>query len=339
MIPNFLKSLFYATGLLDLFHQVRNRHTLTVVMFHRVLATKDPRWNTCDPDYTIEVSAFADCLDFFEKHYSLVSLRQVLEAQGGGSRLPPCSLLLTFDDGWADNVEYALPLMRQRGTPGAIFVVADAVGRDAPFFQEQLMGAWRSGRLSPAAIATAVRAHAPHLPEVMNDDFSSIRRLIRVVEALDPASRERLMGALSLELVDGHRHMVTTTELVELEAGGVAVGVHGKTHLPMTAVTDLDAELSGARNQMAAMLRGTHRPACMSFPHGQYDQSIASRARDAGFELLFTSVPCINLSGPARSRLLGRLGFSAAEMLDGRGALAPYKLAMYLFFRARQCLS
>lgn len=339
MIPDFAKSFPYAAGILDFVHRVRNRHTFTAVMFHRVLAVEDPRWSTSDPDYTISASAFDRCLEFFEEHYNFVSLRQVLDARSGGPRLPPRALLLTFDDGWADNVDYALPLMRRRGIPGALFVVADAVGRRSAFFQEQLFAAWRGHRITVSSLAAAIRMHGLDISEPMDNGTSSIRRLIRAVESLDPPARERLLQGLSAQLADPHRHMISTTELRELETAGVTVGVHGKTHQPMTSVADLHAELAGAREQVSAMLRTPRAPESMSFPHGRYDRSIALRAQESGYEIAFTSVPCINESLPAPSWLIGRLGFAAAAMQDNRGAIAPHKLAMYLFFRPRQFLS
>jgi hypothetical protein len=98
------------SGLLGLYHRMRNRRTLTVVMFHRVIDPADPRWNSCDPDYTLEASLFERCIRFLQRHYRIVSTDEVLAARNGERALPPRALLITFDDGWSDNVEFALRL-------------------------------------------------------------------------------------------------------------------------------------------------------------------------------------------------------------------------------------
>ena len=45
-LRNLKRTLIYRTGVLALYHRLRSRRTLTVVMFHRVLSRDDPRWET-----------------------------------------------------------------------------------------------------------------------------------------------------------------------------------------------------------------------------------------------------------------------------------------------------
>jgi hypothetical protein len=104
--------LFYACGLLGMYHRLRNRRALTVVSFHRVIAATDPRWQTCDPLYTVSDRLFDQCLQFFARHYSVVSLADLEKARESGDELPACPLLITFDDGWADNFTFALPALQ-----------------------------------------------------------------------------------------------------------------------------------------------------------------------------------------------------------------------------------
>jgi hypothetical protein len=109
------KKALYVSGALDAWHRRRNRNWLTVIMFHRVLATRDPRWPTSDPEYTLADDLFGHSLDFFKKHYNVVSLADLLAARAGERPLPERALLVTFDDGWSDNEEYALPHLKRTG--------------------------------------------------------------------------------------------------------------------------------------------------------------------------------------------------------------------------------
>jgi hypothetical protein len=77
----------------------------------------------------------------------------------------------------------------------------------------------------------------------------------------------------------------------------------------------------------------------MSFPHGAHDLAIAERARAAGYELLFTSVPVLNPVAPQPSWLLGRTGFETDTIVDERGRFRPDRLALYLFRKERRCLA
>lgn len=339
MFSDLIKKLLYASGALGLYHRVRNARTLTVIMFHRVLEPGDPRWPHCDPDYTLRADLFASCLKFFAAHYNMVSAQDVLRARRGEGALPDRALLVTFDDGWRDNVDYALPAMQSLKVPGLMFVVSDAVDRDQPFYQEQIVAAWRLGRLDVASLAAVLRTVGDAPEEPGPNDMPALRRLIARVEKLTPAQRSALLASLGDRLSDGLRHMVSAEELRVLQQGGMHVGLHGKTHTPMTSAADLDQELGGARAEMAARMPYCEAPQTLSFPHGRFDAAIAERAREAGYELVFTSVPVVNPIGNGVGWLLGRLGFENDTVADRQGRFRPDLLALYLFRRPGRMLA
>lgn len=339
MLKDLSKKLLYVSGLLGLYHRFRNADSLTVVMFHRTLSPDDPRWRSCDPDYTLATGRLAESLAFFKRHYNVVSLEQVLASRRSGTALPPRSLLITFDDGWADNVDYALPELNRAGLPALMFVVADAVGTRQPFFQERLIAAWRRNALRVADLATAMQPHLAEAWAPSDESIGSLREAIARLEQLPAAQRESVLAPFMAALDDGLRHMVDTGELQQLESGGVALGLHGKTHTPMTMAPDLDAELSGARNALANLLGRTPSAESMSFPHGAFTPAIAQQAHEAGYELIFTSVPVLNPVAPQVSWLLGRTGFETDSVVDGRGRFRPDWLALYLFRREARRLA
>lgn len=334
MLKEASKKFLYASGLLGFYHRIRNANTLTVVMFHRVLPPDDPRWSSCDPDYTLATAWLEASLAFFKRHYHVVSLQQVLDARRGKGSLPPRALLITFDDGWSDNADHALPALRRAGLPALMFVVSDAVGTRQPFFQEQLIGAWRRGVLTVRELASALGTTGE-----ISESISALRELIARLEELDPGQRERVLAPFSDRLDDGHRHMVDAQDLHRLLQGDVALGLHGKTHTPMRQAADLDAELGGARAALAAALgQPDANAASMSFPHGSFDRDIAARASEAGYELVFTSVPVLNPTAPQLGWLLGRTGFETDTVVDGHGRFRPDLLALYLFRKPSQRL-
>lgn len=335
--------MLYASGALPLYHRVRNARSLTVVMFHRTLSADDPRWPTCDPDYTLRRDVFARSLAFFSRHYNVVTLQQVLDARRGGSRLPPRAMLLTFDDGWADNVDHALPELQKAGLPGLMFVVSDAVGRRQPFWQERLIAAWRRGAVRVEDVASRVPVERGAVPPA-GTGMEALRTVIARLESMPATEREVALAPLQPAMDDGLQHMVDARQLLALRAGGVALGLHGKSHVRMTEATDLDAELQGARDALARHLGDAsgvaeQREVTMSFPHGAHDADIAARARQAGYELLFTSVPVVNptLRGPGW--LLGRTGFETDTVVDPAGRFRDDWLAWYLFRREARMLA
>ena len=306
-------------------------------MFHRVLTEQDPRWASCDPDYTLEAGLLDRCLAFFRRHYNVVSTGEVLAARRDGVPLPDRALLITFDDGWADNHAHALPRLRAANMPALLFAVADAIDRDEPFFQERLIAAFRLGRIRVPELAAAI-AGAGHPPTLAPaDSIDGLRKIIAALEALSPAQRGIVLAPFAQALDDGQRQMVDRAELRELDAGGVAIGVHGKTHVPMTKAEDLDAELATARQIVGGHLGAP--TTTMSYPHGRYDREVLERTQAAGYELAFTSDPVMNEVDARPSWLLGRLGFEQSGIVDRLGRFRPDWLALYLFRAPRRRLA
>ena len=143
-----LRRTAYRTGVLSM-ARIGVRHALTAVMFHRVIDPSDPDFALADPVYTVSAPLFEQLLAFFHDHYAVVDIHQVLDAGNGIRALPDHALLITFDDGWADNLRYAAPLLKARGMPAVIFVAAEAVQASSPaWWQEEVFAVSRSGGLA-----------------------------------------------------------------------------------------------------------------------------------------------------------------------------------------------
>jgi hypothetical protein len=76
----------------------------------------------------------------------------------------------------------------------------------------------------------------------------------------------------------------------------------------------------------------------VSFPHGSYDLAAVEVARSAGYRLLATNDPCLNLlrDGLLATDIIGRIGIPAAAVVDGGGAVRGDLLARWLWRRPLQ---
>lgn len=279
-------------------HRWRNRDVLTVLMFHRVLPRDDPRAAGANPTYTAWRSEFAAVLDLLGAWYSVIDLAR-LERIAAGEPAPPCPLLITFDDGWRDNLDHALPELAARGLPALLFVATDYVGDARGFWQERVFD--HAMTMGP--------------PEGRTPDAADA--CIRTLAVLERPAREAALATLEERPLS--RLMADAEELRRLEVGGVAIGGHGASHEPMTGVPDPEAELAACRAALAAHGLGGARPA-FSFPHGRCTPALVEAARQAGFGLCFTSAA--HLTPPARLADpdgIGRLGIDLRPMRTPRG--------------------
>lgn len=325
-----LRTLAYRTGALGAYHRLRNGPTLTVAMFHRVLPQR--RQGGADPEYTVSAELFAQCLDFFSRHYSVVDLDTVLAARAGRHRLPKRALLITFDDGWADNVSVALPLLRDRGLPAVIFVATDAVADPSPcWWQEVLLRALRDGRASYEDLWRSVPGPGEPPPAGPERDLHLLLRF----QAGGAAARAEALAPFAID--DGERHMLTMESVRRLPDAGIAVGAHGASHMPLSFLPSPLADVALARASLAeALADGSGGPQALACPHGRYTPEVVAAARAAGFRLVFTSDPWLNATtgGALAGDVLGRIDIPTHQITGTGGALDPARLATWLFTRA-----
>ena len=89
-------------------------------MYHRVSVEPGPLVVTRD--------SFSAQQEMLARRYEVVSLEQVAESVRGGPPLPPRAVLVTFDDGYRDNLDVAKPILDEFGHRATIFVPTDFIG-------------------------------------------------------------------------------------------------------------------------------------------------------------------------------------------------------------------
>jgi peptidoglycan/xylan/chitin deacetylase (PgdA/CDA1 family) len=331
-----LKRLAYRGGLLGSYNRLRNRRRLTVVMFHRVLPVSDPRYAGADPEWTMTPDTFERCLKFFKKHYRIVSPRHVLDALAGARRLPGRSLLVTFDDGWADTAEYAQPLLDRHSIPALVFVVASAIGRSEPFWEERvyrLLATDPGGieRIKSGADRHGIRFAFPGGSSGM--DEHRIRKVVARLGTLAAADLESIADTFAAPNPTPPA-MLSNGQLSALAASSHVIGGHGMTHRPLSKVGDLKQELHRAQESLSSHLKGQPIEA-MSFPHGAFSDAIVAACRSAGYKYLFSSEAVLNDVGAKLDavRPLGRIHIPERAIVGRSGRFQPELLASWLFLR------
>jgi peptidoglycan/xylan/chitin deacetylase (PgdA/CDA1 family) len=82
--------------------------------------------------FKLSKDAFERQLVFLKNNYNIISLSDYLDAvEGKEDRLPGNSVIITIDDGYRDNYEYAFPLLKKYGIPATIFLTTDFVSNES----------------------------------------------------------------------------------------------------------------------------------------------------------------------------------------------------------------
>jgi peptidoglycan/xylan/chitin deacetylase (PgdA/CDA1 family) len=164
------------------------RDTLRVLMYHKVNDIPD------NPT-SVPVALFDEQLtEARELGYTFVGLDAVLDHYTTGAPLPSKAVLITFDDGYRDIYENALPILEQHGCPSVIFVPVAFIGDAMPLPHEAHLA--ERGVRNPTLDWTLVRELDDAGVRVESHGIAH-RPLAEVT--LDEAVREIAVSKLHLE--------------------------------------------------------------------------------------------------------------------------------------------
>lgn len=325
----------YQSGLMGFYHRLRNKKSLTVAMFHRVLPTDSTgKHSGADPVWSMSTQNFRQCLKFFKKHYHVVSMRDLNDLLIHKKPLPSRSLLITFDDGWSDTAQHAQPLLEEFNMSSVVFITGSVIDQAAPFWQEAVFSLLSS---EPDGIATlnnflVLTGIETKLEITGAADIVSIRKIIRQLENQD-AQKLYSLSRLIHEHFNAPPAMLTLEQLKKL-AVTHSIGSHGYTHQPLTQCADPAFEVIKAREDLSACLGGSVIN-LMSFPHGAYNDAVIAACRSADYQFLFSSDMVLNrASGHQLNQIvLGRIAITEQDITDERARFYPFLLAFWLFPR------
>jgi peptidoglycan/xylan/chitin deacetylase (PgdA/CDA1 family) len=125
--------LCWYSGLIALARAVqRRRATARILAYHHIL----PAARGGSPPHLpwtmyTEADAFARQMRYIARHYRPVALPDLVDALTRGAALRPGSVALTLDDGYHDQIDTALPVLRAQGVPATLAIVAGTLGATA----------------------------------------------------------------------------------------------------------------------------------------------------------------------------------------------------------------
>lgn len=299
---------------------------ITIVMYHYVRPIRLSHY----PEIKgLEVSQFAEQLGYLQRHYAMVTPRQLMEAVAGGAALPPKAALLTFDDGYRDHHDHVFPMLRDRGLSGAFYPPANAIQKrkilDVNKIHFILASEPDKNKLAAEIDRTVDEARVAHgllsaaeyraKCDVCRYDTPEVVYIKRMLQTFLPEDlRNEITDKLFQKFVSADEAAfadelyINEAQLQRMLDGGMHIGAHGSEHYwlghldPARQTADIDAAIS-----FLGSLGVPRDDFSFCYPYGSFDSATLEilRARDCRFAL--TTVPGIADATPENALILPRL--------------------------------
>jgi peptidoglycan/xylan/chitin deacetylase (PgdA/CDA1 family) len=298
-----------------------------ILLYHRVTELPiDPQLLCVTPQH------FAEHLDILRKSFNPLSLRQLMEGLRTG-RLPSLGTVVTFDDGYFDNLGEAKPILDRYDVPATVFVATGYLGGTCEFWWDELERLLLHGRKLPDSLCLSINGSTQRwkLGQAaepiegwldqnrrwnmtnLNDDtgprqhlYASLCRLLR---PLTDQARQSALAALrrwageEAAARSSHRALLPDEVIQLAEGSTIEVGAHTVTH-PVLSALPVEAqreEVSQSKLRLQEILNT--EVTSFSYPfgtHADYSPATVDIVKEAGF-----ACACSNfegLAGPGTSR-------------------------------------
>jgi peptidoglycan/xylan/chitin deacetylase (PgdA/CDA1 family) len=260
---------------------------LAIFIFHRVFPAPDALMPD-EPD----IARFDEIMGWLARWFNVLPLDEAIARLKNGD-LPPRAAAITFDDGYADNLACAVPILKKHGL-SATFFIATGYLDGGRMWNDTLI---ESVRLTTLPTLDATRFGLGNLPFAsIENKRSAIDKLILAIKHLPAAARHEAVEYVreSCGCVLPDNLMLTTPQLRELHFSGMGVGAHTVSHPILARQPDADArrEIADSRDFLEGLLK--ERVPLFAYPNGKLGRDYLPKHVEMVRELGFTAAVSTN---------------------------------------------
>lgn len=259
---------------------------LWILMYHRVLPKDDSRFLLEEPGMVITPETFEMHLIEAKKYFQIMQLSEWLNNYQQGKPLPEKACVFTFDDGWSDNFEFALPLLEKHQVPATLFAVADKIGTEFQFWPNIILTLLLDGKAEKLKQHPTLNAALSNFDAAKNINSEHAAVWIKQLKHLSDATifkaleelnwRDLISETMQPGLMSWDQlHTMAASEWVE-------IGSHTCNHKRLTSAlseTELRHEICDSVGILKNKLNKEISLFC--FPNGDYNQEALSLVKSS----------------------------------------------------------
>jgi peptidoglycan/xylan/chitin deacetylase (PgdA/CDA1 family) len=293
----------------------------TILLYHRIAEKASDPFRLCVSPVNFEAQ-----LQVIRQDYHVVSLDEMVRLRRAG-KVPRNTLSVTFDDGYADNLHRAKPLLEKYGIPATFFITTGLTGINRGFWWDELERILLQPGTLPVSLQLTINGQLcswelGQATEYGEDEFERNRAWTWYDQTTKRGTRQQLFSELYSAIVSMSREgqkstmadlthwadlgsdlgfspqLLTAEEIQTLAKGEhITIGAHAvyHTHLSKLSPDEQRDEIAISKSTLESL---TGEPVKhFTYPHGDCSNTSTELVRQAGFESAGTTVSGRVLSG------------------------------------------
>ena len=255
-----------------------------ILVYHGICLADHLTYNTL----FITLKTFEKQMQLYKKHFNIISLNDFYEQRFSNDKFSVC---LTFDDGFANNFKYVLPLLEKYEVPAAFFITSIREAGYEFLWNDMLSIARRYGP-SKFSFRDEEFIKAPDGRYVS----SSTKILLTDMLRREPfETKAKLIDVLStffsLKRVHEDYWLQISEEQIKTLAASewVTIGSHSYYHNDLAKIprTDLKKDVEGSKQFLERIIEKEVN--AFAFPYGSYNSEVVEEVKTAGYSQLLAT--------------------------------------------------
>ncbi|MFH7320737.1 polysaccharide deacetylase family protein [Desulfurivibrio sp. D14AmB] len=280
-----LQRLVYRVGLMNLASSLRGCEGAVVLMYHSAAEEAQSKW--IDPRDHVPADVFTQQMEFLSRERRVVSLVELVSCLKQGQTPEKGTVVITFDDGYLDNLTVAAPILENYGLTATLFLPTGYIDRGENQWVDQAYAAFKARTRNKLKwISDSPQVYDLKQPVQHKAAYRAVCSTLLVAAR---EKRHSLLANLYDQLAPARHPPRLTMNWEEVQTlvsrhRCFEIGGHSLEHTDLTRVSEADAikELTGCAERIKEMLG--RPPRYFSFCYSRTSKPLQRLVAEAGFE-------------------------------------------------------
>ena len=277
----------------DIYGIVRSKITnsQTIILnYHRIGPMTDKWINN-----PLHQKIFGEQMKYLSENYEIISLNDLSEMIIRGN-IPKKAVVITFDDGYKDNYEFAFPVLKKYNIPATIFLATGPIEQRKIFWWDKVNYALYHTDVESIDLMDIGTYQLISDEDKIKSGFDIVEKLKRIRNDKKESIIKDLIDLTHVNIPDklGKQHILSWNEIKKMDKNGIDFGAHTVNHPILTNVTLDEAkwEINSSKNFIEEILE--RKINSFAYPNGKNDDfntNILSLVKNSGFNCSVSFLP------------------------------------------------
>lgn len=251
-------------------------------LFHRVSPVRDQLW---DP---MSVELFEKCIKYISSKYTVTTIESLQNTDFNNSKFKYATI--SFDDGYKDNIEYALPILNKYNVKASFYVVTNCIEYNIPTWTHILEYLFQHSKKIKVSMEFDFLPSELQVNELKGgkEKIDYVKKLKPFLKKLPHDKRELVLKEVTNAFNDVElpKLMMNWADLKILMDFGHEIGSHTVSH-SMLGTMNLEKEI---RDQLEVSAKTIEKklgkaPITISYPVGSYNDETIKLSKLFGYKI------------------------------------------------------